>query len=112
MRTVELSVPLPEGYTHVRLKGERRDDLSCSVEVDYGTVDSEDSFIPGQFGSHRNLVISGDNFTDFVEQNRLDGLPRGYPNYEYHSSDIDRYAAEDPAVREARIEEARMSRES
>jgi hypothetical protein len=94
------------GITHVGVLEEIRDGRRISVSGSYGTLDDDD-FQPSAIAVPYNVKISGEDLIDLDAQSLAAGRPPAKPCWEIGSADVAAWLAEDPAVREARIEERR-----
>ncbi len=104
MRIIQLPSPI-DGFTHAKVT-RTIDDPGESIVVDvlYGKMDAGE-FVPSDSRAVGRSDIAGEEYTDLVEQVKADpDRPVERPDTDFWPSDVDAHLAEDPAVRQVRID--------
>ena len=100
--TFKLPTPV-NGLTHVRVTQEIRDGKRLNIVGEYGKL-ARDEWTPGEKMHAFGANIRGEERVDLIEAANAAGRPSTLADHDIRSGDVAVWLAEDPAVKQARIE--------
>ena len=89
--------------THVRVTQEIRDGKRLNIVGEYGKL-AGDKWTPGEMMRAFGADIQGEERVDLIEAANAAGRPSTLGDHDIRSGDVAVWLAEDPAVKQARIE--------
>ena len=106
METIYIfKLPAPiNGQTHVRVTQEIRDGRRTNIVGEYGKLLTGGEWAPAELMHAYGLDITNEDRVDLISQANSAGRPSALADHDVRSDDVASWLAEDPTVRQARIE--------